>query len=101
MFYNKKINLTITREGTTDEMGIHQPGATEVIREISCDIQPYSRDLAYRDYGFNEDVTYRIFCDPDPWNDLKIGGYVEYQDKQYQIKKIIPWEDAWDVLING
>lgn len=101
MFYNKKIDLTITREGTVDDMGIHRPGVKEVIRSIPADVQPYSRELAFRDYGFNEEVSYRFFCDPDPWNDLTVGGYVEYEDKPYQIKKIVPWDDYWDVLING
>lgn len=101
MFYDKKIDLMVTREGTVDEMGIHIPGKVELIRTISCDVQPYSRDLAYRDHGFSEEVSHRVYCDPDRWNDLTIGGYIEYQDKQYQIKKIIPWDGYWEVLING
>mgnify|MGYP006900758935 FL=1 len=97
MFYDKRIEILGTSEGYTDDWGIYHPGQEIPIKTIDCDVQPYSAELLYRDYGYNEQVTKRAFCDIDPL--LKTGGYVRYNNQKYIIKKIIEWDDYVELML--
>ena len=99
MFYDKEIKVLTVSDGYTDDMGIYQPGEESVLKIIMADVQPYSRLLAYEDYGFNEEVTYRFFCDPD--SSLEVGGKVEYNNQQFEIRKIVDWDNYFIVMIYG
>ena len=47
----------------------------------------------YRDYGCDEEVKYRLFCDPNP--DVKTGNVVKYKGGYYTIVRIIAWDDYY------
>lgn len=97
MFYDKELEILGISEGYTDDYGIYHPGQEILIKTIDCDVQPYSADLLYREYGYSEQVTKRAFCDIDPV--LKIGGYVRYKNQKYIIKKIIEWDDYIELML--
>jgi hypothetical protein len=98
MFYNKEIEILQTTPGTIDDDGIYHAGEDSTLKTISCDVQPYSRDRLYRDYGFDEDVKFRVFSDIH--TDIRNGVKVEYQGDEYKIVKVICWDDFLDWMIN-
>lgn len=78
------------------------PGAEQHIKDIDCDIQPYSTELLLKTYGYNIEVTDRIFCDLDIA--VKVGAILKYKDKwsndkSYEVRKIIPWDDYMEVMV--
>lgn len=85
-------------EGHKDSHGSWVPGGEQHIKDIDCDIQPYSQTLLLKDYGYNIEVNKRIFIDGfEP--DIKIGTILKYVNKQgkaetYEVKKI-PWDDGY------
>jgi len=95
-FYNKEIILLTETDGYMHR-GSWIDGSLEETKTIKCDVQPASREQIYKDYGYYIDCTYRIFCDTD--NDIKIGGKVKYKDNIYDIIKLIPWDDYFDMFI--
>lgn len=99
MFYTKYLNLIAVSDGYVDEWGIYHKGVETVLKTIPCDIQPYSSELLYREYGYQEQVTKRVFCDLD--SALVNGAIVEdITDKRYMVKRIIPWDDYLDVMLD-
>ncbi len=103
MFYDKEIDILSSTE-YINEYGRRVEGEITTVKTIECDVQPYSKDLAYKDYAFNEDVKYRIFCDPEPL--IKLGTQVQYQEAFknektiFNVVNIVPWDDYWVVLID-
>lgn len=100
MFYNKEIKILAVEDGEVDDLGIYVLGDIEdESKTIECDVQSYSKERLYQDYGFSDDVTFRVFCDPNP--DLETGVLVEYCSKIYKIKRIIKWDDYWILAIGS
>lgn len=102
MLQNFTVGVYIKTEGHQDSHGSWVPGGEEHVKDIDCDIQPYSQELLLKDYGYNIEVTNRIFCDLD--TDIKIGTILKYkdkwnQDKSYEVRKIIPWDDYMEVMV--
>ncbi|MGF7057189.1 hypothetical protein [Brassicibacter mesophilus] len=103
MFYDKEIEI-IGNTGQLNDSGRWVDGEDIVVKTIDCDVQSYSKQLAYKDYAFNEDVKYRVFCDPEPL--ITLGTSVSYQepfkDKKtvFSVVNIIPWDSCWEVMID-
>lgn len=78
--------------------GIFIPGVLTWVKDIDCDVQPYSTALLLKTYGYNIEVNKRIFIDHFD-SDIKIGTVFKYKDK-YGIDislevKVIPWDDGY------
>lgn len=99
MFYSKNIELWSKGVGILDSKGIMQKGEKQFVKSIDCDVQPYSKIQLYRDYGYDEDVNYRVFCDVD--NSVKIGSTAIYNNVNYKIVRIIPWDDYMEAMITN
>lgn len=101
MFYDKEITIFSVEDGEVDDLGIYIPGDIDEYesKTIECDVQAYSKERLYQDYGFSDDVTFRVFCDPD--SDLKTGVLIEYDSEIYKIKRIIKWDDYWILAIGS
>lgn len=98
MFYNKNLSLLAISEGTVDDLGIYHSGEETVLKSIPCDIQPFSSELLYKEYGYREQVTKRVFCDLD--SDIKNGSIVmDEAGQRFMVKKIISWDDYMDVML--
>lgn len=95
-FYNKQITLLKETDGYMYH-GSWMDGEIVEVRSIPCDVQPASREQIFKDYGYYIDCTYRAFCDLD--NDIVIGGMVCYKDKDFDIVKVIEWDDYLDCFI--
>ncbi|MCK9471786.1 MAG: hypothetical protein M0Q88_08550 [Bacilli bacterium] len=70
MFYDKEIEI-ITDSGYLDDNGLWVDGEISIIKTIECDVQPYISKLNYRDFSYDKDAKYRVFCDVDEI--LKLG----------------------------
>ncbi|MFT8316653.1 MAG: hypothetical protein ABF651_00100 [Sporolactobacillus sp.] len=103
MFYNNRLYFIEELNGSLGDDGLWVNGTLNVVADIACDKQPYSEDLAYRDYGYSGSVSYRVFCDYD--SHIKLGETVSFTSdhaEEFEIKKIVNWNNqTCEVLING
>lgn len=98
MFYNKTIDLVEMTNGYLDDYGIWHEGEEKVIKTTRCDVQPYSKDLLYQDYGYQDQCIKRIFMDLD--NDYKIGKKIKYNSQLYKTMRVIDWDDYQELMID-
>ena len=94
MFDNYNLSI-YNRVPSTKVNGITIPGALAWVKDVLCDLQPYSTALLLKDYGYNVEVNKRIFIDYD--NSIKIGTVFYYVNLQgvtekYEVKTIINWD---------
>ena len=78
--------------------GIYIPGTLAKVKDIDVDLQPYSKALLLKNYGYDIEVNKRIYIDHFD-SDIKIGTILKYTDK-YNVNislevKAIPWDDTW------
>lgn len=97
--YNTQIDIYNQPIGNLDDAGIWHDEPEAVLKTIDCDVQPYSKERAYQDYGFTVECTKRMFCDVD--TDLQIGITVAFNNEFYTIQKIVEWDDYYNVLLNN
>ncbi len=95
MFYDKEINIMSYTEGYKDKYGIWHDDKMESIKTIDCDVQPITRELAKRDFGYEEDVSHRVFCDIE---DIEAGTIIKYNNKYYEVLKMMVW-DYIDMIV--
>lgn len=100
MFNFKQVDIIQKSEGFTDEMGIYHDGTESIVKTIYIDVQPYSKELAYREYGYNEEVCYRMFVGNTTYK-FKLGDTIKFEDVNYLTKKVLAWDDFQEVLINN
>jgi len=95
--YNKALGTKVN--------GIFIPGVLAWVKDIMCDVQPYSRALLFKNYGYDIDVNKRIYVDYFD-KDIKIGTIIKYIDKYDKTLslevKAIPWDDEYmEVMLFG
>lgn len=99
MFYDKEIKLYKKGTSTKNNIGQIIEGQLQFIKNIMVDIQPYSTEEAKKDYGYTIECTKRMFCDLE---DININSnIIKYKNKDYDIVKIIEWDDYLEVILNG
>ena len=97
-FYNKEIQIYIYGDHE-DENGINRTGYKLLVIDepIMVDVQPYSKEKAKKDYGYDIECTRRMFC--DIINEITEDCIIKYNDKFYEIAGI-PWDDDYfEVLL--
>lgn len=103
MFRDKEIDI-LEDTSYMDECGLEVEGQVKVIKTIRASVQPYNKELAYRDYSFAKDVKYRVFCEPEPL--IKLGTPIAYQEQFkdektiFKVVKIVQWSRHWEVLLD-
>ncbi len=70
----------VTRTGP---LGGSLPGEPEPLGPLRCNLQPYSSELARRDYGLEARVTLRLFALPDAR--LALGHLARRGERVYRI----------------
>jgi len=78
--------------------GIFIPGILVWVKDIDIDIQPYSKALLIKQYGYDIEVNKRIYVNYFDKN-INIGTILKYTDK-YDKEiclevKAIPWDDSY------
>lgn len=91
------VSIYVKGEGHNTSRG-WVPGEDEHVKDIDCDIQPYSRELLLKNYGYDIEVNKRFFID-EFQPSIKIGTLLKYVNKQgttevYEVKSI-PWDDGY------
>ena len=94
MFYDYKVGIW-NKGPSTKVNGITIPGVLAWVKDVLCDLQPYSTALLLKDYGYSIEVNKRIFIDYD--SAIKIGTVFYYVNLQgvtekYEVKTIIQWD---------
>lgn len=85
--------------------GITLQGALERSGTVYCDMQPYSKALLIKQYGYDIEVTKQFFMDTN--SNVKIGTILHYTNPRNIIEKYevraIPWDaDGYIVVVcNG
>mgnify|MGYP000954766885 FL=1 len=91
---------------TQDQYGDPQEVPQTIKDNISGDMQPYSTEKLKKSYGYDIEVTKRVFMDIDS----NIANLVEIQHKtlylkdgntNYEIRKIVVWDNYMEVMIYG
>jgi hypothetical protein len=97
MFYDKKLQVYTMTEGYKDEDNIWIEGKLEYLKAIVADVQPYSQDLLKKQYGFDIEVTKRVFCDLDL--NIVIGSVFKLDANNiWEVRKIIQWDDYMELM---
>ena len=92
----KKFTVGIWNKAPNTKVnGITIPGILTFIRNIECDMQPYSAELLLKTYGYNIEVNKRFFI--DDITDIKIGTILKFGNDKHEVKKIIEW-DYYEVM---
>ncbi|WP_313757185.1 hypothetical protein [Tissierella sp.] len=97
MFYDKEISI-LNDTGYVDEGGLWVEGEITTIKTIQCDVQPHTQKMNYRDFSYDKDAKYKVFCDPDEL--LKLGTQVRYKDNIYYLVEIKDWDDYLILLLD-
>lgn len=94
-FYNKVI-IPLNESPGELKHGSYVPGGYVQKESILCDVQPSTKELVYKEYGFYVDCSKRVFCDKC---DLKEGNLIKYDNDVYKIVKLIEWDDYFDIFM--
>lgn len=88
----------ITTETQYDSDYGHQIGEIEtVVGSFKAEIEPYSSQLALKQYGVSVEVTNRMFCEPQS---LELGTDLKYKNKNYKITGLLDYEKHMEVLLH-
>lgn len=99
MFYNFEVELWKKGTSFKDSIGQIINNPPDFLKNMMVDIQPYSSEEAKKDYGFTVNCTRRMFCDVE---DININtNIIKCKNKDYDVVKIIEWDDYMEVLLNG
>jgi len=84
--------------GTQDEYGGYVEG-NQTSKPIMCDIQPFSRALTLKKYGYDIAVTKLMFCSIN--EDIVEGSIIVFKGKNYIVMKIPYDRDHFEIVLNN
>ena len=96
MFYNKTLKIANVSVGYTDDYGIWHDGETSFGDDIECDVQPMTKELAFKIFGVDINVKYRIFTDVV----FEPGVIIQYASKLYRVISVLQWDDYCDFIVS-
>ena len=97
-FYDKDIE--IWTEGTIkdDEGGIIGNGKLEKIDSFKGNFQFSTREYIQQEYGKEIEANAIVTCDKTV---VEIGNILVYNDKEYEIKSLVPSDSHITILVEG
>jgi len=97
MFRDKTIEVWESNAETTiDEYGTRSKGNPTRRKTFLGTVQPFTRELLLKKYGYDVIVTKVIYCDID--KDIKEHTILKYNDDFYKVKKIMEWSYHMEVF---
>jgi len=94
------VNGVLTRLEITEKdagMGYIEREYTSSGETYPVDLQPYSKELAKKDYGLSEEgVVYRCFTEK---RGLVLGDYVSSGDIPYHVLFVHDWENHSEIIL--
>ncbi len=97
VMYDKKIKKYEMVEEQDEELNIVKTKSSNSFLDIVCNIQPISNELIKERYGLDIKAKYCITCNKC---DLKIGDYVEYIEKNYQVTGKLNFDSHMKLFID-
>lgn len=101
MLENTKYSLWNKGQGNINSHGDYV--TTDVLtKNISVDFQPYNTELLLKNYGYNIEVTNRIFYEHFGIDsDIKVGSILKNTDdtQEYEVRKFIPWDTYTEIFV--
>lgn len=100
MFYDYKIEVWEKGQSYKNKIKQMVRAESKLICSINGDVQPYSKEEAYKDYGFTVECVKRLYIDKMP---LEVeNNYFVIDGLKYEIAKIPgEWDEYMEVLINA
>lgn len=98
MFYTKEVKV-YRLEATENEWGEIVEEQYMYVKDLTVDVQPYSREKLQENYGYKLDTTKRMFCDLD--DDLQEDTIIKYRGSLYKIVNIVEWDDYLDIALDA
>jgi hypothetical protein len=94
---------TIYNKGASQFIsGITVPGTLGIGAVIACQIQPYSKALLMKQYGYDVEVNKRVFI-PQFYPEINVGTvlrYIDDYDNTIDLTvDVIPWDKGYMELI--
>jgi|SRR5699024_4552803 len=99
MFYNKEIEIWTKEKFHKDDIGEIRYKPPKLVKILMVDVQPYSSEEALKDYGFTVECSKRIFMDIE--NVYINTHFIQYRNREFEITKIIEWDDYLEVMVNN
>lgn len=66
---------------------------------VTGDLQPYSGDMALKEYGVQIDCQYVFYCPRN--SDITVGAYLITDAKTYEVTYIADWAMGMQVMLKG
>lgn len=66
---------------------------------VTGDLQPYSGDMASKDYGLQIDCQYVFYCPRN--SDITVGAYLITDTKTYEVTYVADWNMGLQVMLKG
>lgn len=66
---------------------------------VTGDLQPYSGDMASKDYGLQIDCQYVFYCPRN--SDIMVGAYLITDTKTYEVTYVADWNMGLQVMLKG
>jgi len=87
-----------TKGLSTKVNGVTIPGVLAWVKDIDVDIQPYSKALLIKNYGYDIEVNKRVYIDEFD-SSVNVGTVLIYTDSYGKAinltVKAIPWDDGY------
>ena len=66
---------------------------------VTGDLQPYSGDMASKDYGLQIDCQYVFYCPRN--SDITVGAYLITDTKTYEVTYVADWNMGLQLMLKG
>ena len=93
-FYDKTVSV-VNPSATIYDRGVVKQN-NPITVTINCDVQPTNKMKILKEYGIETNAQFTMFCDLN--NDITLKSKIVYQDVQFDVHKIITWDDYMVVL---
>lgn len=100
MFYTQTIQIVQPAYSTggfgSSKPVVHFP--EKLLATHKADVQPVLNQAEYFQYGYTQNIEFKIFCDRDDL--IILGATIKYKGVNYKVIKALDWGNYMEVLIN-
>lgn len=97
-FYDKDIEIWTSGTIKDDEGSVVGNGKLEKIDTFKGNFQFSTREYIQQEYGKEMEANAIVTCDKTV---AEIGNILVYNDKEYEIKSLIPYDSHITILVEG
>lgn len=97
-FYDKDIEIWTSGTIKDDEGAVIGDGKLEKIDSFKGNFQFSTREYIQQEYGKEMEANAIVTCDKTV---AEIGNILVYNDKEYEIKSLIPYDSHITILVEG